>query len=83
MFNLSLETLAGNYSGILRPPGRLVHRGKDYVRGERNPRFMPYGMTTTDHTGVRTTVGLGLDGTHFVLERQLGDRVDRFEQARL
>ena len=47
------------------------------------PRFMPYGMTTTDHTGVRTTVGLGLDGTHFVLERQLGDRVDRFEQARL
>ena len=40
-------------------------------------------MTTTDHTGVRTTVGLGLDGTHFVLERQLGDRVDRFEQARL
>jgi len=40
-------------------------------------------MTTTDHTGVRTTVGLGLDGTHFVLERQLGDRVDRFEQTRL
>jgi len=44
---------------------------------------MPYGMTTTDHTGVRTTVGLGLDGTHFVLERQLGDRAYRFEQARL
>ena len=40
-------------------------------------------MTATNHTGVRATVGLGLAGTHFVLERQPGDRVDRFEQARL
>tara|TARA_B100000378_G_scaffold259993_1_gene240382 strand:- start:290 stop:424 length:135 start_codon:yes stop_codon:yes gene_type:complete len=44
---------------------------------------MPYGMAATDHPGVRATVGLGLVGTNFVLERQPGDRVDRFEQARL
>ena len=42
-----------------------------------------HGVTATDHPGVRATVVLGLAGTNFVLERQPGDRVDQFEQARL
>ena len=42
-----------------------------------------YGVIATDHPGVRATLGLGLAGINFVLERQPGNRVDRFEQARL
>ena len=75
----SLAMMGEYYVGV----ERLSTAVRTTLEGNRKPRFMPYRMTATDHPGVRATVGLGLAGTHFVLERQPGDRVDRFEQARL